>query len=188
MRGREKFKKYKWILVTLQYIYSLFPRTFREKLFVHYRSKKGAIGMALRYALLKTLAESVGDNVSIHPDVYLFKINHLSIGNNVSIHPMCYIDACGGIKIGNDVSIAHNVSVISFNHRYDEKDIPIKDQGVILNSISICDNVWIGAKAVILSDVTVNAGCVVGASAVVSKDVPPDSVVVGIPAKVIKKR
>lgn len=52
--------------------------------------------MAIRYALLKTLCEGLGDNVSIHPEVYIFNENHLKIGSNVSIHPMCYIDAVGG--------------------------------------------------------------------------------------------
>lgn len=188
MRGRDKFLKYRWALNTLTGFFNLFSKGIREKLFIHYRGKKGAVGMAFRYALLKTLAQHIGQNVSIHPDVYLFKTHNLSIGDNVSIHPLCYIDASGEIEIGNDVSIAHDVSIVSFNHRFDDLSIPIKEQDLEKKKIIIKDNIWIGAKAVILAGVTVNCGSVIGASSVVTHDVDANTVVVGVPAKAIKKR
>ena len=188
MRGRDKFKKYYGLLRILTAIFGLFPRKIREALFIHNRGRKGVVGLAIRYALLKTIALSVGENVSIHPDVYIFKAHNLSIGNNVSIHPMCYIDATGGIEIGNDVSIAHDVSIISFNHRYDDFVTPIKDQEVEKKKIKIKDNIWIGAKAVVLQGVTVNCGSIIGAASVVTHDVDENNVVVGSPAKTIKIR
>ncbi len=188
MRGREKFNKYQGILKILTSFYSIFPRRIREKLFEHYRETKGIKGMAIRYALLQTLAQHVGQNVSIHPNVYLFKIHNLSLGDNVSIHPLCYIDAAGCIDIGNDVSIAHDVSIISFNHGFDDLSVPIKDQELIKKKILIKDNVWIGAKSTILAGVTVYTGSVIGASSVVTHDVEENSVVVGSPARVIQNR
>lgn len=188
MRGRAKFNKHKWLLKMAQGFFCVFPKKARENLLVHYRGKKGIIGIALRYCLLKTLAKSVGDNVAIYPDVYLFKVDKLSIGDNVSIHPMCYIDACGEISISNDVSIAHDVSIISFNHKYSDLTVPIKDQALEKKPIRIENDVWIGAKAVILSGVTVKQGSVIGAASVVTHDVQERSVVVGSPARVIKRR
>lgn len=55
------------------------------------------------------------------------------------------------------------------------------------NPVVIEDNVFIGANAVILEGVKVSSGSIVGAGAVVTKDVPSDSVVVGIPARIVKK-
>ena len=188
MRGREKFKKYKWILSFLTGFYGLFPRRVRESLLTHYRGRKGNIGLVIRYSLLKTLAKSVGDNVSIFPDVYLYKIHNLSVGDNVSIQPLCYLDAGGGISIGNDVSIARNVSIIAFNHKFDDLSVPIKDQGVERKEITIKDNVWIGVNSVLLAGVTVNSGCVIGAGSVVTHDIAENSIAAGVPAKVIKSR
>lgn len=50
------------------------------------------------------------------------------------------------------------------------------------------DDVWIGCNALILSGVTIGRGAIVGAGAVVAKDIPPYSIVVGNPARIVKKR
>lgn len=187
-RGRDKFNKFKPLINLLVGLYSVFPRKARKILFEHYRMTKGLKGLVLRYALLKSIALKCGNNVSVHPGVYLFRPENLSIGDNVSIHPMCYIDAEGGIKIGNDVSIAHGVTVMSTSHSYNKLDVPIKDQEVLIESTHISDNVWIGAKATILSGKTLNTGCVIAANCVVTKDVESNVIVGGIPNKVLKQR
>lgn len=187
-RGREKFAVIKPVLMVFSKIYKLFPVKIRKWLLLHYRSRKGLLGIGLRYALLASLAERCGNNVSVHEDCYIFWPQKLSIGSNVSIHPMCNINASGEIEIGNDVSIAHNVTIVSTSHQYDRHDIPIKDQDLVYAKTTICDNVWIGAKAVILCGVTVGSGAVIGAGAVVTHDVPPNTVVAGVPAVPIKER
>ena len=187
-RGRDKFQKFRPIIFGLVGLFKLFPRSFRMKLLTHFRKTKGYKGLVVRYALLKTLAKSCGDNVSIHPDVYLFSASQLAIGDNVSIHPMCYIDASGEIDIGNNVSIAHAVTVLSTTHSFDDRDIPIKDQPVRKKKTVIEDNVWIGAKATILCGNTVHSGSVIAAGAVVTHDVACNTVVGGIPARMIKER
>ena len=167
-RGRDKFRKYRLFLKILEKIFSFFPKNIRRKLLILFWNTKGYRGLALRYVLLKTIANSVGENVAIYENVYLFKPENLTIGNNVSIHPMSYIDAIGDIIIGNDVSIAHAVTLMSSNHKYEKKDIPIKDQGLDLRKIEIEDNVWIGAKA--------------------TKKYEEDVILVGVPAKVKRRR
>ncbi len=74
------------------------------------------------------------------------------------------------------------------NHRTDDTEIPIWEQGLRSGAIRIEDDVWIGAHVSILAGVTVGAGAVVAAGAVVTKDVPAGSVVGGIPARVISQR
>lgn len=187
-RGRDQFNKIKPIIYIMTKFCHVFPRNIRVKLFEHYRKTKGKKGLLIRYVLLKTIAKSVGENVSIHPDVYLLNVDKLSIGNNVSIHPMCYFESWGGITIGDDVSIAHAVTVLSVNHIYSDLNVPIKDQGIEDRPTEIKSNVWIGAKASILGGVIINTGSIVATGAVVAKNVEKNTVVGGVPAKRIKLR
>lgn len=188
MRGRDKFSKAKPILNLLSGFYALFPQSIRKKLLVHYRNTKGIRGLVIRFALLKTIAISCGDNVSIQPDCYLFFPERMEIGNNVSLHPMCYLDAVGGISIGNDVSIAHGTTVMSSSHMYNNYDIPIKDQEYVVEKTVIEDNVWVGAKVTILCGKHIGTGAVIGAGAVVTRDIAPNTVNAGVPAKAIRER
>ena len=188
MRGREKFDKAKGIINLLVRFYLLFPKKARIKLFTHHRNTKGNKGMVIRYALLKTLAANVGENVTIKDDVYLLNPSGLSIGDNVSIHPFCYLECIGGVTIGNDVSIAEGTSIISFEHNYENTSIPIKDQGITRKAIRIANDVWVGAKAILLGGVTVEEGAIIAAGAVVTNDVKKYSIVGGVPAKEIKTR
>ena len=188
LRGRDIFDKYKPILLLLSKMVKVLPMKLRIKLFVHYRNKKGLIGIGTRYVLLKSIAKKIGDNVSIHPDCYILFPEKLEIGDNVSIHPMCYIDAVGGLSIGDDVSIAHAVTIMTSSHHFDRHDIPIKDQSYDVAKTEIGDNVWIGAKATILCGNNIGAGAVIGAGAIVTHSVDADTVNAGVPAKVIKER
>lgn len=187
-RGRDKFKKFKPVINLLVKLYSLFPRKVQNYLLVKHRKTTGYIGMVVRYALLKNLAKSVGDNVSIQPDVYLFNVSNLIIGNNVSIHPMCYLEAYGGIEIGNDISLAHGVTIMSVTHDYQDSSKMIKDQGLTALPVVIEDNVWVGSKATVLGGNTIKSGSIIGAGSVVTKNVEPNVVMAGVPAKKIKER
>lgn len=187
-RGRDEFNKYKAIIIFLVKIITLFPISFRKKIFELFRMKNGKIGVLIRYIFLKSLAKSVGDNVMIAPGVYLFNIENISIGSNVSIHPMCYIEAKGEIEIGNDVSIAHGVTIMSETHVFEKVHTPIKDQGMHYAKTIIESDVWIGSKATILSGKHIGKSAIIGAGAVVTKDVEKLCIVGGVPAKVIKSR
>jgi acetyltransferase-like isoleucine patch superfamily enzyme len=187
-RGRDKFNKYKPIITKLVKACKIVPSSIRHKLFVLFRMTKGNKGILIRYILLKTLAEKCGDNVSIHPQVYIFSPQKLSVGDNVSIHPMCYIDAAGKIKVGDDVSIAHGTTIMSSTHRYENIDVPIKDQPVDLLKTEIKDNVWVGSKVTILAGITVDNGSVLAAGAVVTKNISKNTIVAGVPAAKIKMR
>lgn len=188
MRGRDKFEKFKpWINLLVKF-YSLFPRSLRNKKMETLRKYTGNIALVKRYALLKTLAKRVGDNVSVFPDVYLKNIQEMEIGNNVSFQPMVYIEAYGGVKIGDDVSFAEGSSLFSVNHGFKDTEVPIKDQALIPLPIEIKNNVWVGAKATILGGVTIESGCVVAAGAVVNKSTVPNMVIGGVPATPLKER
>jgi len=187
-RGRDQFYKYRSIILFISSVFRLFPSNIRVKWFIRCRNKGGYLGLVLRYALLKALARSCGENVCIQQNVFLLNPEFLSIGDNVSIHPMVYMECWGNVEIGNDVSIAQGATILSVNHNYDRMDIPIKDQGIEKRMVIIKSNVWIGAKATILGNVTVNDGVVIGAGAVVTRNIRANSVVAGVPAREIKLR
>ena len=186
-RGRDTFCKYKFIMNFGSKCYKVLPKRIRIAIWNGLSRKKGILRIAQRYMLLKSLGASIGDNVSIHDNVFFFNIENMKFGNNVSIHPMCYFQASGGIEIGNDVSIAHGVTLMTQNHGYEDRSIPIKDQPVISEPIIIEDNVWIGAKATVLYGRRIGKNSVIAAGAVVTKDVPPNTVVAGVPARVIRE-
>ncbi|SMP56752.1 acyltransferase [Anoxynatronum buryatiense] len=187
-RGRDKFKRYRRVLLLFSSFYKILPIRFRIKLLEIHRNTNGLIGLVIRYSLLKSVAQKCGDNVMIQPGVYLLSPDKLQIGNNVSIHPMCYIDSTGEIAIGNDVSIAHGTTIMSTTHNYGDRTIPIKDQGINHARVTIEDNVWIGAKVVVLSGVKIASGCILGAGTVITKDTNNDFIYGGVPSKQIKGR
>ena len=75
----------------------------------------------------------------------------------------------------------------ALNHNFEDATQRIDEQGVGTKPVVIGDDVWIGANAVILPGVTIGRHCVVAAGAVVTKDVPDNSVVAGVPAKILKQ-
>lgn len=188
MTGRELFRKSKKILIVLVRIISFLPYRLRLWIFTKHRNFGGYYGLASRYIPLKSICKYVGDNVSIHPNVYMFNIQNLCIGSNVSIHPMSYIDSVGGLIIEDNVSIAHGTSIMTSNHEYSNTEVPIKYQGIRTASTKIEEDVWIGAKVMVLAGVTISHGCVIGAGSVVTKSTKSFGVYMGVPAKLYKSR
>ena len=88
----------------------------------------------------------------------------------------------GGITLEDNVLIAPRVNILTVNH----PESPAERRGVILAPVTVKKNAWIGAGATILPGVTVGENAIVAAGAVVSKDVPANTIVGGIPAKVLK--
>ena len=143
----------------------------------------GQFGLLLRYSILKNIVASCGDNVYIGQNVEIRNPHLLNIGDNVSIHRGCYIDAIGGIDIGSNVSIAHQTSLVSFNHTWENPDIPIKYNEISKGKIIIEDDVWIGCGCRILANVTIKSRSIIAAGAVVTSDVPSKCIVGGSPQR-----
>lgn len=187
-RKREFVQKFSVLIDLIIKISKILPKGFYRFLLKRIRHHDNYLAMFLRFICLKNCAKSCGNNVAIFSGVYLYRIQNLEIGNNVSIHPLCYIDASGGIYIGNDVSIAHNSSVLSEEHIFTDVKQNIKDQGCEYKPTRIDDNIWIGAGCRILGGSTIHSGSIVAAGAVVKNEVQKNSIVGGIPARVIKER
>ncbi|MCZ7863689.1 acyltransferase [Agrobacterium salinitolerans] len=110
----------------------------------------------------------------------------IELGDNVSINP--YACLSGKVTIGNGVRIASHVSIVGFNHGFDDIETPIHRQPLTSLGIEIGDDVWIGANAVVLDGVKIGRGAVVAAGAVVAKDIPAMAIAGGVPARVLRYR
>lgn len=112
----------------------------------------------------------------------------IKIGNNSAIGAQSFIGGQGGIVIGDDVIMGPQVKIFSENHNFNHPGIVIRKQGESRRGVVIGDNCWIGAGAIILDGVQISNGCVIAAGAIVTNSVCANSVVAGVPGKVIKTR
>lgn len=187
-RKRDIVEKWSGLISIIVKFSKVFPKGFYLFIFKHIRNHDNYIAMFIRYICLKNCAKSCGENVAIFPNVFIRNIHNLEIGDNVSIHPMCYIEASGGVKIGNDVSIAHSTTIMSEEHIYKDLNINIKDQGCEYKHTLIGNNVWVGSGSRILAGCNVQSGSIIAAGAVVKEIVKKNTIVGGVPAKIIKER
>jgi len=108
----------------------------------------------------------------------------IEIGDYVLISPGSRISASDEIRIGNSVMMANSVYIADSDWHgvYDRTERDERKTPVVIG-----DNVWLGDHSVVLKGVTIGENSVVGANAVVTRDVPPNVVVAGIPARVVKE-
>lgn len=139
------------------------------------------------YEILQIFREltqrNIPDDFILNPPFYTeFGLN-INIGKKAFINSGCIFQDQGGIYIKDNVLIGHNVSLLTINHDLN----PQKRGNIYPKPIIINDNVWIGTNATILPGISIGSGSIIAAGAVVTKDVPPNVIVGGVPAKIIKE-
>jgi acetyltransferase-like isoleucine patch superfamily enzyme len=112
----------------------------------------------------------------------------VEIGAKTVMGQECTISAYQRVRIGEQCVIADRAMFIDFDHGVVEVERPIRLQGIYKRDVVVGSNVWIGYGACILRGVSVGDNSIVGTNSVVTKDVPANSVVAGIPARVIRMR
>ncbi len=172
---KQKFKK---LPLLLKIIYHLFQGWVSLFFFV-----SGA------FYIRRAFLGSHGINVKFSPFVFIKNPKNIFIGHDVFINHNCNLWASNKsqIYIGNNVLFGPGVSVIASNHGTKLGQI-IRLQDDNDMTIKIGNDVWIGANAVITAGVKIADGCVIAAGSVVTKDVSKNSIVGGVPAKLIKYR
>lgn len=136
----------------------------------------------IRELLSQITATEIDESVAVFTPLYINYGKHTKIGKNVFINFDCTFLDLGGITIEDNVLIAPKVSLLSEGHPLEPKN----RHALVLKPIHIKKNAWIGAGATILQGVTIGENAVVASGAVVSKDVSDNTIVGGIPAKIIK--
>lgn len=134
-----------------------------------------------RERLSKIIDSKIDKSTTIFVPFYTNFGKHIKIGKNVFINHACSFLDLGGITIEDDALIGPKVNLITENHPADST----KRKYLDLKSILIKRNAWIGAGATILPGVTIEENSIVAAGAVVKKDVPANTIVGGVPAKIL---
>lgn len=139
---------------------------------------------------------AVGDGCRIgaYASVYLHPLEKghtgplLVLGKGVFVGIRSIISAHYRVELRDNVLLGPNVLIADAHHRYEDVTVPIRNAGMTGKSFVVIDEeAWIGINSCIFRGVTVGRHSVVGANSVVNADVPPYSVVVGIPARVVRR-
>ncbi|MDE5548339.1 MAG: sugar O-acetyltransferase [Clostridia bacterium] len=136
----------------------------------------------LRSMFSELMGKEVDETFGLFPPFYTDYGQNITVGKNVFVNSGCCFQDQGGIEIGDNVLIGQQVVLATLNHDLS----PQKRANMTPAPIKIGNGVWIGAHATILAGVTIGDGAGVAAGAVVTKDVPANTVVGGVPAKIIK--
>lgn len=135
----------------------------------------------------KYLGEIIGEKIDVSTTVFPpFYTNYgkfIHLGRHIFINHACSFLDLGGITIEDDVMIAPRVNITSENHPVEVEN----RKTLVPDAVVIKRNAWIGAAATIMPGVSIGENSVVAAGAVVTKNVPANTVVAGIPAKVVKE-
>lgn len=191
-------------------LYNEMQKAHRE--YIKYQYKKAGnvfLGDNVKFPFIKSGPPNsgkifIGDNSWLCGTINMFPHNReatLTIGADCYIGDESRIWCAKNVTIGNRVLIAHNVNIfdtathpIDKETRYEHEKI-VKEYGLPRNlyhdiseeAVIIHDDVWIGCNSVILKGVEIGEGSIVAASSVVTKDVPPNVIVGGNPAHIIKE-
>ena len=139
---------------------------------------------ALRKGLLDELLGLVGEGTLVLSPFTCDYGYNIRIGRNVFVNYHCIFLDCAPIEIGDDVQIGPTVQLYTAQHPL---DAAVRRSGLESASpIHIGNEVWIGGGAIVLPGVTIGDRSVVGAGSVVVHDVPPDTLVVGNPARTVR--
>ena len=137
----------------------------------------------LRELFAELTGQEIDENFGLFPPFYTDYGKNIKLGKGVFINEGCCFQDQGGIEIGDNALIGQQVVIATLNHDL----APDKRANMIPAPVKVGNNVWIGAHATILAGVTIGDNAVVAAGAVVTKDVPANTVVGGVPAKVIRE-
>lgn len=145
---------------------------------------------------MKTLCQRkfkyFADTAEFRPGAYAITCSKISLGARVIIRPgsMLFADPRedgAGITIEDGAMVGSGVHLYANNHRFDDPDVPIIDQGHYPSeAILIRKGCWLGANVVVLPGVTIGENTVVGAGSVVNKDLPARVLAAGNPARPIR--
>lgn len=136
----------------------------------------------LRALMSELTGTSIDESFALFPPFTTDCGKNTTFGKNVFVNAGCRFQDQGGLTIGDACQIGHNVVMATLNHGLAAAErANITPAPIVLER-----NVWVGANATILPGVTIGENAVIAAGAVVTRDVPANTVVGGVPAKVLR--
>ena len=132
--------------------------------------------------LLKCFGMEHCGHVSVYPSARVWAPWNVEMGSYVAIDDQVNLYSADKITIGTKVAISREAFICTASH-----DLSKPNRPLVTAPITICDGVWIGARAIVLPGVTIGDNVTIGAGSVVVSDIPSNIVAVGNPCKVIKK-
>lgn len=149
------------------------------------------------YGILSPHRIEIGDDVLVHHNAMFSVVEEfngrrheprLRIGSRTNIGYGIWFSCVGEIEIGEAVLMSHNILIADSYHEYHDPARAIIDQPMAEpKAVKVENGCYLGAHVAILAGVTVGEGSFVGANAVLTQSVPPNSVVAGNPARVIRR-
>jgi len=178
----QRIGEYYWLLKTQLYY----------RLFWGHIGKRSKIIQPMRLRNVQNI--KIGQNVIISRFAFLLTLQEsesvvpqLSFGDGCRIGHLNHIACIQEVRIGANVLTADRVFISDHSHGFSDTRIPILQQPLQSKGpVSIGDGTWIGENAAVIS-CRVGKNCVIGTNAVVLSDVPDYCVVVGAPARIIRR-
>jgi len=132
----------------------------------------------------------IGDNVYVGHNTMLkaYYKNTMEFEGNNWIGQGCFLHSGGGIRLGRHAGLGPFVKILSHQHVEENVDKPLSVSRQEFKQVVIEEACEVGMGSIILPGVTIGRYSIVGAGAVVTKNVEPYSVVMGVPARVVRKR
>lgn len=137
----------------------------------------------VRNLLSRLFGKTVDESFRVFPPFYTDFGKNITVGKNVFINACCHFQDHGGVSLGDGCQIGHNAVFATLNHGLAPED----RQTTYPAPITLGKNVWVGSNSTILQGVTIGDNAVIAAGAVVTKDVPENTIVGGVPARIIRK-
>lgn len=177
-------------------MFAMFSNAVKQFMVISYETLMSLILWLPRYTFflflkkwfLNLAGAKIGKGVIIYPGVWIMPGRNLIVENDVDISKDVLITTAGGVFIGERTLIGYRTQILSANHSIPKIGERFPISGDVYGRVTIHNDVWIGANCVITPGVTIGEGAVIAAGSVVTKDIPPNAIVGGVPARLIRMR